>query len=98
MFCFRLQNSKHDKSHMAAAKNHLQSIDARKDTYHLTNVVPMPNKLNKGKWFHIERHIRKIARQSPGTYVACGPLFIGNKEREDLSHMTYEVIKFKKYK
>lgn len=78
-----------DRGHMAPAADFNWNEAALKQTYLYSNIVPMLDKVNRGRWAEIEREVRDLASKGEvnvltyviphrGWYCAVGPEYAPN--------------------
>ncbi|VDN96624.1 unnamed protein product [Rodentolepis nana] len=87
--------SGYDRGHMAAAGNNLFNAECMDSTFLFCNIAPQVGRgFNRNIWNSLEKHIRKIARNSANVVVVTGPLFIPGSTVSDLGHrlVVYELI------
>uniref|UniRef100_A0AC35UC64 RING-type E3 ubiquitin transferase n=1 Tax=Rhabditophanes sp. KR3021 TaxID=114890 RepID=A0AC35UC64_9BILA len=91
-------NSTYDRGHHAAAGNHVNSDEAMKHTFFLSNIAPQVGKhFNQGIWAKLEGKIRNnlINKNYKSALVLTGPLFIPIPViRDNKTHyqMNYKLI------
>ena len=86
------KRSGYDRGHLAAAGNHRRNQKAMDETFFLTNISPQVGKgFNRDKWNDLEKHVRKLARNSLNVYVLTGPLYLPKMEPDGKSYVKYRV-------
>ncbi|CAL8076172.1 unnamed protein product [Orchesella dallaii] len=62
-------------SHLAARANHTNSKEAFLNTFSMLNIVPMDPNVNRGVWYRIESHCRKLVSYWHDVVVFSGPIY-----------------------
>lgn len=63
-----------DRGHMAPSAD-MPTIEARRESFTLANVVPQDRTMNAEVWSDIEQAVRRLARKHGTIYVVTGPVF-----------------------
>nr|CDS30627.1 endonuclease G mitochondrial [Hymenolepis microstoma] len=87
--------SGYDRGHMAASGNNLFNAECMDSTFLFCNIAPQVGRgFNRHIWNSLEKHIRRMARNSANIVVVTGPLFIPGSMVSDLGHrmVVYELI------
>lgn len=66
-----------DRGHMTPSGD-MSSIEAQKQTFVLSNVVPQTAALNEGIWTGVEMAVRHLAQRDGEVFVVTGPAFHGS--------------------
>lgn len=67
-----------DRGHMAPSAD-MPTIEARRESFTLANIVPQNRTMNAEVWNDVEQAVRKLARKHGTIYVVTGPVFSGAK-------------------
>ena len=57
---------------------------SRRSTFYLDNMAPQDSLLNRGPWLRLEELCRSVAQVADEVYVASGPLFLPEREKDGL--------------
>ena len=57
---------------------------SRRSTFYLDNMAPQDSLLNRGPWLRLEQLCRQITQFADEVYVASGPLFLPEREKDGL--------------
>jgi endonuclease G len=69
-------NSGYDKGHIVRSEERTASIEANRQTFVLTNVLPQTADLNRGPWLDMERWVEKACKDSTyEMWIISGPIF-----------------------
>jgi endonuclease G len=70
------ENSGYDKGHLLRSEERTTTVEANRQTFVLTNVLPQTPDLNRGPWLDLERWVEKACKDSTyEIWVATGPIF-----------------------
>ena len=64
---------------------------SRRSTFYLDNMAPQDSLLNRGPWLRLEQLCRQITQFADEVYVASGPLFLPEREKDGL-RMRHRVL------
>lgn len=70
-----LTNSGYDKGHLAPSGSIDFSVEANKQTFAMSNVVPQDPKMNREGWSAVEELERKWAGSKGKLYIITGPIY-----------------------
>lgn len=73
-----LTNSGYDKGHLAPSGSIDFSVEANKQTFAMSNVVPQDPKMNREGWSAVEELERKWAGSKGKLYITTGPVYAKN--------------------
>jgi endonuclease G len=70
-------NSGHDRGHLVASANKLETHIQNSETFLLSNMAPQKPRFNREIWRQLESEVRRLDLRDNilETYVICGPLF-----------------------
>ncbi|GFY46531.1 endonuclease G, mitochondrial [Trichonephila inaurata madagascariensis] len=84
------RNTGYSKGHLVPAANQQLTSNLYKETFILTNIVPMYDKFNSGIWKTLEDYIRKLAMEGKTVGVYCGSLYLPSKDSDNF--VRYDLI------
>lgn len=73
--------SGYDRGHMCPSADNKWSEQAQKESFLYTNCCPQDHTLNAGSWNDLESVCRRWARRYGKIWIACGPVYNGEKHR-----------------
>ena len=76
------KRSGYDRGHMAPAADMKWNGKAMTECFYMSNMCPQHGSLNSGPWSTLEKACRRWAQQEGSVYIACGPVFKGNKQKK----------------
>ncbi|MGR3973498.1 MAG: DNA/RNA non-specific endonuclease [Candidatus Rhabdochlamydia sp.] len=85
------KGSKFDKGHLCAAAGP-DNLEAKKETFYLSNVSPQLPDLNRKLWLKLERYARSLLPLWDHIYVITGPLFLPQTGEKGDRYIRYELI------
>jgi endonuclease G, mitochondrial len=92
------KKSGYDRGHMAPAADMRWDIQAMKECFYLSNMIPQVGKgMNQGIWKDLEENVRSWAVSRDGLYVFTGPIYektskdIGNNQVAVPTHL-YKIV------
>ena len=75
------EGSKHDRGHLIASADQIETKIQSSETFLLSNMSPQKPGFNRGIWKKLEEAVRKLGKKKSilETYVICGPIFYFDK-------------------
>lgn len=73
-----LTNSGYDKGHLAPSGSIDFSVEANKQTFAMSNIVPQDPKMNREGWSAVEELERKWTSSKGKLYIITGPVYANN--------------------
>jgi endonuclease G len=73
--------SGYDRGHMCPSADNKWSKKAQEESFLYTNCCPQDHVLNAGSWNDLENACRLWARRYGKLWIACGPLYYGEKHK-----------------
>ena len=72
----------YDHGHLCPAGDNKWDIDARRETFYLSNMCVQNRRLNQETWEHLESRCRMWAKKFNGLYIVAGPIYYNNSLRK----------------
>ncbi|MGR3912018.1 MAG: DNA/RNA non-specific endonuclease [Candidatus Rhabdochlamydia sp.] len=85
------KGSRFDRGHLCSAASAL-TLEAKKETFYLSNISPQVPDLNRKLWLKLERYARSLIPLWDKIYVITGPLFMPQTDEKGARYIRYEVI------
>lgn len=86
-------HSGYHKGHSRAAANAVQSEEAMRDTFKLSNAFPEDPSHNLGYWKALEGRVRELVKKNDCVEVFTGHLFLSKINKDDgVKRVSYKVI------